>query len=347
MILFSCASLLPYACLFAAMIWGGPWAWLALISITGWVLGMDRLLPKNRANPDPQTEFPAAVPLLVALGIGHIVLLIALMFSVAPGRDLSTGTKILIVMVAGLIFGQISHPTAHELIHKPSRWLRLLGRLMYSTNLVGHHASAHLRVHHVHVASDQDPNSARAGESFYRFAIRATRGSFLAGLAAENRLRAGKNMPLYTHPYSLYIGVGVMTVLLAALIGGGVGLLAVVYAALHAQMQILLSDYVQHYGLRRAQLPTGGLEPVGPQHSWNASERYSSAMMLNAPRHSDHHVKPSRIYPALHLDPDSMPELPRSLPAMAMIAMLPRRWRRIMDPRVAAWRQRFHPKEVS
>lgn len=341
MLLFALASLLPYALLFAAVAWGGIWGWLALGSITVWMFSLDRLLPKNTANPDPDAEFPGAIGLLVLLGLLHFAALAGLAHSFAPGSG--TGDRVLILLTAGLIGGQISHPVAHELIHKPGRGLRLLGRLVYSASLVGHHASAHLRVHHVHVASDLDPNSARKGENFYRFARRAAPGSFRAGLAAESRLRQGKGLPFWTHPYALYLGAGLATLLVAALIGGTGGLLAVLVAGLHAHMQILISDYVQHYGLRRRVLPGGGLEPVGPQHSWNAAERYSAALTLNAPRHSDHHVRPGRIYPALHLDPQAMPQLPRSLPVMGMIAMMPRTWRRMMDRRVAALEDRSAP----
>jgi alkane 1-monooxygenase len=79
------------------------------------------------------------------------------------------------------------------------------------------------------------------------------------------------------------------------------------------------------------------LEPVGPQHSWNTPHRFSGAMMLNAPRHSDHHTHPSKPYPALQLLEDKMPMLPYSLPMMAVIALMPPLWRRVMDPRVAHW----------
>ena len=107
--------------------------------------------------------------------------------------------------------------------------------------------------------------------------------------------------------------------------------------ALYAQLQILMSDYVQHYGLRRGELADGRLEPVGPQHSWNAPQVFSSALTLNAPRHSDHHVTPSRIFPALQLDPQAMPYLPRSLPVMAALALVPPVWFRVMNPRCDAW----------
>jgi len=214
-----------------------------------------------------------------------------------------------------------------------------LGRLIYTSILFGHHASAHLRVHHVHVGSDADPNSARPGEGFYRYALRAGAGSFRAGLRAETRLRAGRK-PVWPHPYALYIGGPVALMLATTLIGGLPALAALLALSLYAQIQILLSDYVQHYGLHRAKLPDGRLEPVGPQHSWNTPHWFSSALMLNAPRHSDHHVTPSRGYPALQLDPATMPMLPLPLPVMACIALVPPLWRRMMDPRCGRWRTR-------
>ena len=78
-----------------------------------------------------------------------------------------------------------------------------------------------------------------------------------------------------------------------------------------------------------------GSEPVGTQHSWNSPHYFSSALMLNATRHSDHHAHPARPYPALAL-PGDAPLLPRSLPVMATIALVPPLWRRLMDPRVKA-----------
>jgi alkane 1-monooxygenase len=57
-------------------------------------------------------------------------------------------------------------------------------------------------------------------------------------------------------------------------------------------------------------------------------------MMLNAPRHSDHHAHPGRPWPELALDA-GMPVLPQSLPVMATIALWPPAWRALMDRRVA------------
>jgi alkane 1-monooxygenase len=304
--------------------------------ITALVFVLDHLIARQMPNSDPDVEFPAADSLLGVLGALHFAALLCAVWAIASDSGLSGIERAIIALSAALAFGQISHPVAHELIHRPSRRLRLLGKWVYTSILFGHHASAHLRVHHVHVGSKKDPNSARWGEGFWRFLARSWTGGFKAGLAAENRVRRHAKGGGLHHPYALYLSGAGLFCAVSLMIGGLAGLGALIFMGLYAQIQILLSDYVQHYGLRRAILPDGTPEPVGPQHSWNAPHWYSSAMTLNAPRHSDHHVTPQRPYPALQLDRATMPTLPYSLPVMAVIALFPPLWRKVMNPRCAA-----------
>ena len=343
MLLFAIVTALPCIFVGLAAVYGGVFVWLSIGYLTLLVPVMDRLIAHAGENADPEAEFPAATPLLVALGLAHFALLGLAVWAVGGPGGLSAVERIVLALAAGMIFGQISHPAAHELIHKPARPLRFLGKSIYSSLLVGHHASAHLLVHHAHVGSDADPNSARRGEGFYRYAMRVGPQSFLAGLRAENRLRARAIRGKRVHPYVHYIGGAALALALAWAIAGAGGIGAFLAMALYAQVQILMSDYVQHYGLRRQALPSGRLEPVGPRHSWNAPQVFSSALMLNAPRHSDHHVIPSRPYPALQLDPQEMPYLPRPLPVMAALALVPPLWFRIMDPLCDKWQPATAP----
>jgi alkane 1-monooxygenase len=213
----------------------------------------------------------------------------------------------------------------------------LLGKWVYISLLFGHHASAHTKVHHIHVATQDDPNSASLGQSIYHFLPRAWWGSFKAGYKAESSLRARKSasgQPTGAHPYVLYCCGAFLCLVSACIIGGFYGLFIYIGLASYANMQLLLSDYVQHYGLRRARLESGKYEPVDARHSWNSPHWFSSYVMLNAPKHSDHHAHPMKPYVALQITPD-MPMLPRPLPAMATLALAPKLWRRVMDKRVA------------
>ena len=126
--------------------------------------------------------------------------------------------------------------------------------------------------------------------------------------------------------------------LLAGIVYGWAGLVSYLALAAYAQVQLLLSDYVQHYGLTRARRADGALEPIGPSHSWNAGGWFSCHLMLNAPRHSDHHAHPAHTYPALVLpDRAAAPRLPASLPVMSVLALYPGGFRRVMRRAQDRW----------
>lgn len=332
---FAFASLFPAALLLLACAFGGIWPALGALSITVFVFILDRRAGRIWATPKQASGHR----LSLCLAAMHFTLLAASVWAISQNADLSVTDKILIFTGTGLWLGQISNSNAHEMIHRSNRTARRVGVAIYSSLLFGHHASAHPKVHHIHVATDQDPNSARYGEGFYRFFLRAWAGGFRAGLHAENaqRKRAQNPAPVWQHPYVSYISGAVATLLAAAFLGGIPAIAVLCALAGYAQLQLLLSDYVQHYGLRRQYDENGRAVPVGPQHSWNAPHWYSSAMMLNAPRHSDHHMHPARSFPALELKAGEMPMLPHSLPVMAAIALYPRLWRRVMDKRVNKW----------
>lgn len=334
MLRFYVATLTPVGLITLACLLGGVWPALALLYMTVFVALADRLGPE--ALPDIQGAERAANGLSVLLGGLNFLLLPLGVWAIAAAPWLGGWGRGMTGLALGMFLGQVSHPNAHELIHRGNRWLRRLGVAVYISILFGHHASAHPKVHHVHVATPRDPNSARPGEGFYRFWPRAWVGSFVAGFQAETaaRRRAGRGG---LHPYAVYVGGALLGLLLAWALAGARGLGIYVALCAYAQMQLLLADYVQHYGLRRRDGPEGKAEPAGPQHSWNGAEWYSSALMLNAPRHSDHHQNPGRAYPALRLDRATMPVLPHPMPAMAAIALVPPLWRRMMDARARAW----------
>jgi alkane 1-monooxygenase len=269
---------------------------------------------------------------LVALALGHLVAFPATVWAIAGDSGLGAWEKAALFLGAGLWFGQVSNPMAHELIHRGHRALFRLGALVYVSMLFGHHTSAHRHVHHRHAASRNDPNTARSGEGFYAFFLRAWGGSFREGLRAESA--RGHRV----HPYVWYIAGAVVALGCGHALAGWAGVAAWAMLALHAQVQLMLSDYVQHYGLMRAARPDGRLEPVGPRHSWNAPHWFSSAMMLNAPRHSDHHAHPARPYPALRLpDAAAAPTLPWPLPMACTIALIPPLWKRAIRPHLRPW----------
>lgn len=330
---YALVTLTPLALIaFGASVWGG-FAALALIWLTVLAAFLDNVMaPPERADDD---HAPWSDTLSVILGVGHLMILALVLWTMDQG-DVSLATKIVLFFATASFFGQVSHPNAHELIHRRNPFLKWLGASVYTSVGFGHHVSAHRLVHHRFVATPDDPNTPLAGEGFWAYLPRAWRGSFNAGLACEvaQLERQGKTASHGSNPYYVWVGGAVLTLAVAAVLGGPVAVLALVGLGLLTGGQVLMSDYLQHYGLQRLPLPNGRVEPVSAHHSWNAPKGFSSYLMMNAPSHSEHHMHPDTPYD--RLDPEAdVPTLPHAMPVMAMIALVPRAWHRVMDKRAA------------
>lgn len=340
---YAIAALFPAALLILGGMFGGPLLWAGFLWVAVISQSIDTLAARALPDPAERVATPGADAVSLILAAAHLLLLGTTLAALA-GRtaDLGPAARIALFLGTGMFMGQVSNANAHELIHRGARFLFRAGALVYVTLLFGHHVSAHRLVHHRHVATPSDPNTARLGESFWRFFPRAWVGSFRAGHAAEQALSA--RQPGRVNPYLVWVGGAVTCVLGVALVLGPRAALTYILLCLYAQMQLMLSDYVQHYGLIRAS-KDGRPEPVDARHSWDAPHLLSSLTLVNAPRHSDHHAHPGRPYPALRLDRagNPRPMLPYSLPVMGAIALIPPLWRRVMDRRVARMRALGRP----
>lgn len=331
---FTAASLSPALFLVLGALAGGGWALFGFLWITLLLAIADRIGRRASAGGAPFAADPWTAGLAIGIGVLHFPLLAFAILALSGGTGLGLGGWIACFLGFGLWFGQVANPVAHELIHQPARLPFRLGMWVYVSLLYGHHASAHRLVHHRFVATPDDPNSAAAGEGFYAFLARAWPGEFLAGYEMERGRREGAGRD-WRNPYLIYIGGGLAFAVAIGVLFGAAGLLVWLLLCAHAQIQLLLADYVQHYGLERQRIAPDEYEPFGPSHSWDAPDPVSALMMLHAPRHADHHLHPARPYPALELSPQGRaPLLPWSLPVMATVALVPPLWHRIMDPRL-------------
>ncbi len=339
---FALAAMMPVGLLILGAVFGGWFALTSLIYMTLLSFLLDEGIGTLAETADPDDDFTTANQLSVILAIAHFILLPLVVFALSGGTGIGIWAGLALVFSAGLFFGQVSNSNAHELIHRTDKRLFNLGKFIYISLLFGHHTSAHNKVHHRFVATDDDPNSAREGEIFYMFALRAWPGSFKAGYEMEKAdiqraKQAGKRR---INPYVSYLGGAVFMLLLIGFAFGGLGLFIYLIICFHAQIQLLLSDYVQHYGLMRTRREDGSYEPVGDHHSWNSPHWFTSHLMMNAPRHSDHHAHPMRPYPALRLpDATRAPMLPYPLPTMATLALIPPLWNRVMKRSLAHWQE--------
>jgi alkane 1-monooxygenase len=243
-----------------------------------------------------------------------------------------------VVLSVGMSGGIIGITVAHELIHRQSRVDRWLGGALLAMVSYLHWSIEHVAGHHHRVATPADPATARLGESLPVFLVRSTAGGLASAWTIEAARLARHGAPSVWKNRVLWFMLAPCA--LAAALGLWLGPRAVAFFFAQSLVAIALLEiinYIEHYGLVRRELSPGVYERVTTAHSWNSAHRLTNALLFNLQRHADHHVWPRRPYHMLRHHPES-PQLPTGYAGMALLAMVPPLWRRIMDPRALAYR---------
>ena len=314
--------------------WSGP------IFIFGIVPLLDTLIGKDGENPpesitatlEQDRYYRWCVYLFLPLQFASLVWACAIWSRGAlPPLD-----SIGLAMTLGVV-GGTGINAAHELGHKSEKLERWLSKIALAQTGYGHFYVEHNRGHHVRVATPEDPASSRLGESFWAFLPRTLAGSVASAWEIEKRRLRLKGKPTMCIQNDV-INAWAMTLALYGGLAAVFGISVLPWLLVQAMVGICLLEvvnYLEHYGLARQKRPDGRYEPCAPQHSWNSNNVASNVLLYHLQRHSDHHAYPSRRYQVLRTLDDA-PELPSGYGAMALIALLPSLWRRIMDPRVKA-----------
>jgi alkane 1-monooxygenase len=290
-------------------IWTGPHRWyiapLFMLPL-GIVLFIDQQSKAERRQPMktlPAWPFDLLVYLLAGLQL-LIVFELARMFST---QDIFS---IDMAMVIGVVGGNsgFSIITAHELIHRKTRWEQNLGRLLLCTVLYEHFFTEHLRGHHRLVGTEEDPATARFGETYADFWRRTVPAQFRSAWALEAGRLGDSNMSLFDRRMlenNILHGILVGWALAFAILVG-FGLAAFVAFLLQAFLAVRLLEvvnYFEHWGLQRKS------QRVRPQDSWDTHSRFTYYGLTGLSRHADHHAYPARPYQQLRVW-DEAPILP-------------------------------------
>ena len=328
----------------------GGWT-VVLMPLYTWGLYafLDAVLGHNEDNADPDTPEDDLIwyRLITIIWFPvQFLILLGMLWYVPQAGNLNWAEKLMLFAGQGIMSGTIGIVYAHELLHQSDRLERWLGDLLLASVLYSHFRSEHLRIHHIYVGTPRDTVTARYGEGFHRYFFRVLREGPVSAWRADAAMLARRNQSPYTaaNPFFRYAILQGLMLLLALWLGGLQGLALFCFQAFVAVWQLELTNYVEHYGLTRRHLGEGKYEHVLPRHSWNASHKASNWLLINLQRHSDHHYKPDRRFPLLqnHAERDA-PQLPYGYPVMAAVALVPKLWRRVMNPRVKSWRKQFYP----
>lgn len=254
----------------------------------------------------------------------------------------SVGLAIILAMEAQGVF-----VIGHELIHRRRPWERRIGEFLLSSASYPTYATEHVYIHHAKVGTPYDVGSAPKGESFWSYLPKELVSNITNSwkVDRERLARRGLRVWHYTNPFWRY-GAGLLFWYGIAFAMGGIWAIPIfAFLGFGCIFSMKISNYLQHYGLRRVMLPNGRWEKVAPRHSWSADFKFSNWMFLNMQRHADHHSTASRHYPLLQVcGSNESPLLPGTYADMMNVVVRPKRWFEKMNPLVDQWRAHFYPE---
>lgn len=319
----------------------GAWSFSAVYVAFGLIPALDALAPKSAYNYKPEEESARLsnlfFDLLLYLNIPILFGLIGYYFNTIAGGGLAGYEVLGITLSVGIIVGTIGINVAHELGHRDTWHEQSMAKILLLTAQYMHFFIEHNRGHHKNVATEEDPASARLGETLYAFWLRSVTGSYRNAWRLERERLEKKGKKAWSWQNEMVrFTVFQLSYLLA--IGLVWGWHMPFYALAIAATGFLLLEsvnYIEHYGLRRQKLPNGRYERVSPRHSWNSDHELGRIFLYELTRHSDHHYKATRKYQVLRHFDDS-PQMPAGYPAAILLSLAPPLWFRVMDEKAKA-----------
>lgn len=321
-------ALIPTLFVLAGNLCGGVWAPANMVFTLVVLVLADFIFRENtRPNPAPST-LPDAVLLLAVLA--HTLSVVSLLAGIGQGR-LSGSSLTWAAISTGLNSGLSGISSAHELIHRKSRFLRNLGIWNLCLCLYAHFYIEHRLGHHARVGTPSDPATARKGEMIYLFWLRTIPGQWLSALRIESsRLTRTGRLPY--GPGNFVVLFGFLQALLLYgiyLLLGSAGLIAFAIQAAVAIVLLEYVNYIEHYGLLRKKG-----EPLQAFHSWQSDSATSRFTLFELSRHSHHHLDARMPFSGLQSF-ESPYFLPFGYFGMFYIALFPPLWFYLMDKRLS------------
>ena len=320
----------------------GLWLWLtAFINFIAVPIA-DVIFGHDTNNPTTDQEGALKdngfyVGIMYLASVGHWIGLIATTYAISV-LDLPWYHYIGALLSIGAMHS-IGLILSHELGHRTNKKMQVwAAKLVIACTGYGHFNIEHNKGHHKHVATPEDPASARMGENLYKFATRELPGAFVRAWELESTRLHRLGKPTFSiHNEIVHSWLITLVGFSAMVLAFGIKVLPfLIVASAYGWFQLTMANYIEHYGLLRPKMDNGKYQRCEPKHSWNSNFRVSNLISLHLQRHSDHHANPTRPYQLLRDYPEA-PAMPTGYPSMMFLSTIPPLWYWVMDRKVVAW----------
>ena len=271
-----------------------------------------------------------------------LIILPCILFLLVFGLIVVSDSSISILAAAalgaavGMSGGSIGITTAHELIHRQNKYMRGIGVLLLVLCCYGHFRIEHVYGHHKHVATKEDPATARRGENFYFYFIRCVINSVISSWNIEKNILDKKNINTLSLQNRMlhYFVLEIIFLFIAFFVAGINGLVFVIFHSFVSITLLELVNYIQHYGLER-KMQNGKYERFTDHHSWNSRHISANWSTFNLGLHAEHHQSASKHYPLLSQE-EKIIEMPANYSIMLIMALMPPLWFFVMNRKLAS-----------
>lgn len=243
--------------------------------------------------------------------------------AVLRAREAGWG-ELLGLAIASGVLGGMSMSHSHELMHRTSRAYQVLAELAFVVAGYPHYRVVHL-LHHAHVGNPAFGSTAQLGLPLWQHVGRSFGAAARGAFAHEAARTASPWKNRVVRPVCC-------TLLLLIIVFIAAGLGGLIFFLGSAVFCVLLVEgigYLQHYGLEAtSEIPVGQL-------AWDVDFWLSNRMFVNNGYHTWHHVGHTDYQPPIAATP-----LPGGYLHMLAVALYPKLWFNMMNPRVIASRQK-------
>lgn len=325
----------------AGFVLGGHFVWLG-ISTFPVLMILDLVLPPDTDARNIPHAWIADMHLFLQLPL-MIGLYAAFLISVKSGRnDLGSGMQLVGSFLSiGWLSAVPTLPIAHELMHRRHWFPRRVAQLLSTFYGEPNRDIAHVTIHHLHLDTRKDGDTAYRGQSVYSFVFTATFHAFADGLHAEALSLRRQGLSAWNWRNKTYQEVLLLICLPAGclLVGNVTAALVAIIAMAMAKGLVEGFNYYQHYGLIRVEG-----KPIELHHAWNHLGMIVRPIGSEITNHIHHHLNGYTRFYDLKPEPDA-PRMPSLFLCFALGFVPPLWFRFIAKPRLEDWDRRFASPE--